>query len=412
MSGFVGFPKPGRGGAGSGVTASPFMQTVLDDADASAARDTLGIVGAETDRLVSGGGVAWESGYTFRVAAATYYIAGTLYRSEEQTVTLAASDATNARIDVLALNNQGQLVALTGLPSATASEPDIDPTSQLRLTFVLVEAGSVAPGTIANEVLYSENAEWTTGTTGSGWNPASSAAPYQGSLAIEATDLATGATLSLTRGSQVTLADDGVLVAFVRSKATWGKNRALRLQWQRAGANVGSPVTLGDGLWGFLGDVVGSYQMLAIPLSQFGLPASAPVDRLVISCARGPLGFHLDRIVVQAAGGALSPPDPGYLTREEADERYALPATHAPQQWTPNFTGAADVYIPANVAMTIAQGNAKIGTGTLAFAKSTAAAPGTFSATTLPATLEAGAWLKVTASAVTGFVATHLVRTA
>ena len=89
-----------------------------------------------------------------------------------------------------------------------------------------------------------------------------------------------------------------------------------------------------------------------------------------------------------------------------------VPATHAPQQWTPNFTAAADVYIPANVAMTIAQGNAKIGTGTLAFAKSTAAAPGTFSSTTLPATLEAGAWLKVTASAVTGFVATHLVRSA
>ena len=90
----------------------------------------------------------------------------------------------------------------------------------------------------------------------------------------------------------------------------------------------------------------------------------------------------------------------------------STPATHASQQWTPNFTAAADVYIPANVAMTIAQGNAKIGTGTLAFAKSTAAAPSTFSATALPATLEAGAWLKVTASAVTGFVATHLVRTA
>jgi hypothetical protein len=62
--------------------------------------------------------------------------------------------------------------------------------------------------------------------------------------------------------------------------------------------------------------------------------------------------------------------------------------------------------------MTISQGNAQIGTGTLAYAKSTSGAPDTFSATTLPATLQAGAWLKVTASAVTGFVATHLVRTA
>lgn len=82
------------------------------------------------------------------------------------------------------------------------------------------------------------------------------------------------------------------------------------------------------------------------------------------------------------------------------------------EEWAPNFTAAGDLYIPARVAMTISQGNAKIGTGTLAFTKSTAAAPSTFGAATLPVTLEAGAWLKVSASAVTGFVATHLKRTA
>lgn len=77
-----------------------------------------------------------------------------------------------------------------------------------------------------------------------------------------------------------------------------------------------------------------------------------------------------------------------------------------------NFTAAADAYIAARVAMTIAQGNAQIGNGTLAYAKSTAAAPGTFTTTTLPATLEAGAWLKVSATAVTGFVAADLYRSA
>jgi hypothetical protein len=62
--------------------------------------------------------------------------------------------------------------------------------------------------------------------------------------------------------------------------------------------------------------------------------------------------------------------------------------------------------------MTVDEGNAAIGTGTLAYEKSTTADPGTFSSTTLPATLEAGAWLKISASGVTGFVACHLVRTA
>jgi hypothetical protein len=84
---------------------------------------------------------------------------------------------------------------------------------------------------------------------------------------------------------------------------------------------------------------------------------------------------------------------------------------HHFMEWQPQFTAAGDYYIPARVAMTIDQGNAKIGTGTIAFTKSTAAAPATFGAATLPVTLEKGAWLKVSASAITGFVATHLKRT-
>jgi hypothetical protein len=87
-------------------------------------------------------------------------------------------------------------------------------------------------------------------------------------------------------------------------------------------------------------------------------------------------------------------------------------ALFAAQEWTPNFTAAGDLYIPAVVAMTIGQGNTAIGTGTLTYTKSTAAAPSTFGAATLPVTLEAGAWLKVAATSVTGFVATHLKRTA
>jgi hypothetical protein len=81
-------------------------------------------------------------------------------------------------------------------------------------------------------------------------------------------------------------------------------------------------------------------------------------------------------------------------------------------EWALNFSADGDVYIPAEVAMTISQGNAAIGTGTLAYEKSTTADPGTFSGTTLPVTLQAGAWLKVSATSVTGFVATHLKRTA
>lgn len=82
------------------------------------------------------------------------------------------------------------------------------------------------------------------------------------------------------------------------------------------------------------------------------------------------------------------------------------------QRWNFNFTANGDAYIAADVAMTIDAGVAAIGTGTLAYEKSTTAAPSTFSSTTLPATLEAGAWLKVSVSGISGFKAVELKRTA
>lgn len=104
----------------------------------------------------------------------------------------------------------------------------------------------------------------------------------------------------------------------------------------------------------------------------------------------------------------------GYvLVWDESNQLFYLapPSSQTAQEWAPNFTDDGDVYIPAAVAMTIDQGNAPVGTGSLAYEKSTAGAPGTFAATSLPATLQAGAWLKVSASSVTGFLAAHLVQT-
>lgn len=410
MSGIGGFPKPGGGSGGGGITPSPFMETVLDDPDAAAARATLQIPQVDRDpvnRLVSGGGVVWESGYTFRVAAALYYINGTLYESAEQTVALAAADASNPRIDVLVLDDTGTLDAITGTPAATANEPDIDPTQQLRLTFVLVDAATLAPAGISNEVIYAENAEWTGSVSGSGFNPDSTLNPFAGSKSIEGTDVATGAWVEFDKGSDVLLDPDGVLVMRVRSKGAWGKSRALRLQWYNGTVAVGAAVTLGDGYWGFDSSITGAYQLVAIPVAQFGQAAGAAVDTLRFTCARGTMGFHIDGVALQESGGSLEAPPNNYLTQDAADTRYLRTA---PQTWDFNFTGDADAYILANAAMTVTEIDTT-GTGTVAYEKSTAAAPDTFSSTTSPVTLEDGAKLKVTASSVTGSFAVHLERT-
>jgi hypothetical protein len=65
------------------------------------------------------------------------------------------------------------------------------------------------------------------------------------------------------------------------------------------------------------------------------------------------------------------------------------------------FEGDATALFFAPQAQTVTE-LATVGTGTVTYEKSTAAAPGTFASTTSPIELEAGAWLRIIATSVTG----------
>lgn len=66
----------------------------------------------------------------------------------------------------------------------------------------------------------------------------------------------------------------------------------------------------------------------------------------------------------------------------------------------------------AREAMTIDLVGAPRGTGALSYSKSTAASPGTDTGATMPVTLEAGAWLTIAATGVSGLLSAHFARTA
>lgn len=96
------------------------------------------------------------------------------------------------------------------------------------------------------------------------------------------------------------------------------------------------------------------------------------------------------------------------ITGLGAGAAMALPLTF-------NFADDGTVKFYADEAMTLTQ-QATNGTGSVAYEKSTSAAPGTFSTASSPISLQAGAWLKVTASGTAGDAAdpfaVHLKRTA
>lgn len=272
--------------------------------------------------LVSGGQVRWESDYTFRVSAATYYIAGQLYSAAEQTVTLDAADGTNDRIDLIVLDDSGDVVAITGTAAAQPSEPDYDPSTQLKLSFVLVAATTTAPPGLNTEDIYLENSEWTSSTSGSGFNPDSTNNPKSGSKCIEGTSVANNAYVSLDHGATFDLADYSILTLFIRSKANWPNKRVLRVQWFDNGVARGTAATIATGYWGFNSAQTSGYQQIAIPLSTFAVPPGTPVDQLRITNSGGAIGFYIDEIGLQAFGGSVGEPPAAGLTQEQADARY------------------------------------------------------------------------------------------
>lgn len=273
---------------------------------------STGGTGTLQNGLASGGSVAYTgSGLTFTVQAASYVIAGVAYTSPQTNVTLDAASGANDRIDAIIVDNTGVATKITGTPAGPPLNPSVDPTSQLGLTFVYVPQSSATPANITTDNIYLENTEWTC-AAGAGWNCASTTNPYAGTKDIEATTVAAGTTVTLTNGSPVNLGNYNVLIFYIRSKATWGNNRSLTLQFLSGSTPVGSGVTLKNGTFGFSSSTTASYQQIAIPLQQFAATSTVTVLKVTSSGSGGAApGFYLDNIFLQ--GGLPQPALPSGL---------------------------------------------------------------------------------------------------
>jgi hypothetical protein len=268
---------------------------------------STGGTGTLQNGLTSGGSVAYTgSGLVFTVQAASYVIAGVAYTSAQTDVTLAAASGANDRIDAIIVNSSGVANKIDGTPGAPPTNPSVDPTTQLQLTFVYVAKSAATPSNITTDNIYLENTEWTC-AAGAGWDCASTTNPYAGSKDIEATTVAAATYTTLTSGAPVVMGDYNVLIFYIRSKATWNKNRSLVLQFYSGATPVGSGVTLKDGTFGYTSSTTASYQQIAIPLQQFAVPSTATVLRITSSGSGGTApGFYLDNIFLQSS--VIAPP--------------------------------------------------------------------------------------------------------
>lgn len=257
--------------------------------------------------LLTGGGVAWLGNYDFRVSAATYCIGGVMYASVETDVTLSASDPTDDRIDVIAVDDTGSVVIIEGTPSATPEKPDVDPLTQLELTFIYVPAASTEPTDITSDDVYHENAEWTMTKSGAPITLNSTNNPHAGTLCIEATSPVLNNYFQAQAPAAFDPADKTNLVLYVRAKATWPATRTIQVRLRNATIALGSVVLIKDGTFGFSTANTTTYQQIVIPMSLFGANGlSADRIRFIVGGTGTFGGFYVDDITLQS--GVIIPP--------------------------------------------------------------------------------------------------------
>ncbi len=290
------------GQATAGVDNSTLMTPALT-ALAIAAQATTPEPSPTGNALLSGGGVAFTSGLDLVVSASEYLIQGVGYDSLETPLTATTADGTNPRIDVVVVDSSGAASIIAGTPAANPAKPDVDPETQLELTFFLVAAGATALPVSVTDV-YHENSEWTTSRSGTSFTLASTNNPRAGSVCVEGTAVPTNDYWQATGPGDIDLASKDNLVFYIRSKATWVATRSLSITARKTNTQKGSIVTFKHGTFGFDSSNTSAYQQIVIPLSLFGANGLA-VDRFRFASAGTgtALGCYMDDVTLQ---GGLS----------------------------------------------------------------------------------------------------------
>lgn len=262
------------------------------------------------DGLVSGGYVSWVSELTFSTTLAAYYINGTFYIANSTQVTLDPADPTFSRIDVIIVDDVGQVLVIKGVPSVNPQKPSIDPETQIELTQILIPAGATEPW-VDEQIIYDENVEWVGSVSGTTGNFAYTVAPFNGTYCTNITTISNGDTVTYTKTGTINTAVYSELVLYIKLKVLMSGQHNLYVRFLNGGALVSNEIVLP-----LLNKTnVTTWQTIIIPLSSFTF-SSTIVNTLRFRWSKrgantNHAGFYLDFIKFQ--GGIVQPPITGNI---------------------------------------------------------------------------------------------------
>jgi hypothetical protein len=253
--------------------------------------------------LLTGGEIAWTGGLTFQVNSGTYAVYGTPGSSDGGPAVLDAAHPTLDRIDVIGYNLAGDVIVVTGVPSADPAKPQVDPLTELELTNVLVQAGATTPGNISTTVVYDENTEFTTFASWlSSVNFDNLVSPLNLLKAIAAGNFNASSYMEFTFPSagELNLLEFSNILLYIRLESTFSASNGFRITfYDDAGVAITSTVTVSNGSYGFVRTTTGTYQSIIIPISAFAVYASGMKKMRITMTNTGSANFKMDYIQLQ-----------------------------------------------------------------------------------------------------------------
>lgn len=262
--------------------------------------------------IISGSATWSGAGLTFDVTRCLYYILGIYHDTLLATqVTLTPANVTNPRIDVIYLDDQNTVGVLTGIAAPSPGKPVVDQETQIELTSVLVLAGALTPGGISEELVYDEHVapptEWVPTASAGGVNFDYGVNPFTGIKNIRVPVTAIKSKIAFVRSAVVDLLSTATFLKLHVRLSAVSPFQLCTVQLMAGNQVVSAPVVITSGSYGFDKDIVGAWQVIAIPLNIFPVMVDTQIDTLIINYATS-IDFQLDRITFQIGGnvpGAL-----------------------------------------------------------------------------------------------------------
>lgn len=192
--------------------------------------------------IVIGGYVSWLDSLNFNVTPAAYYLSGVLYTTSSTDITLDAANATLDRIDIIVVDTTGVAYDITGVPAASPQKPTVDPSYQIELTQVLVQAGAIVPFGVTNSIIYDENNEWVVSYSGVAVIPDDETAPFYGDTCMSVGLIGRMDSISFTNTTAVNYADYTTIGFAIKLKAVMTNQMDLYMSFYNNGAIVSNEV--------------------------------------------------------------------------------------------------------------------------------------------------------------------------